>query len=328
MARVQFTSLVSSITGKVQGTTFQLSYGGYQLRSHSSPRNPRSSFQQFRRQCLALFASSWRTLSNTERDTFIAAAPEPGGGFNLFCGCNTNLFLIGLSPLTTFPGGSAGPVMPVEVATYTVGTLEFKCTGPVTTVPAGFTLLLNITFEQPDSIYFFSPSDFSPISTFPSGTDLSIPTNVTADWEDRFSSMQPGKRLCMYSSLINESNGLRTDSISTCQKEDEMLPFKYYYVKLFQSGTGDPTDFPEPTNTIGPVIWTRVSQGTYKGTATGQFTAGRTFLASTALGSTGQGFIQITCSGTDDINITTLDSAGALQDNYLSNLDLQALVFL
>jgi hypothetical protein len=328
MARIDFTSLVNSIRGKVAGTTFQFSYGGFQIRSHSSPRDPKTSFQQLRRQWLAVFASSWRTLSNAERDTFIAAAPEPGGGFNLFCGCNTNLFLLGLGPISTFVSSPAPVVMPVEVTSYAVGTLEFKCTGPITTIPAGHQLLLNITFEQPESIYFFAPSSYSPISTFAAGTDLSVDTNVTADWESRFGSMQPRKRLCMYSSVINESNGLRSDSISTCQKAEEMLPYKYYYAKLFQSGTGAPTDFPEPSNTIGPVVWTRTSIGVYKGTASGQFTAGRTFIASTAVGSSNLTFIQITNSGTDEINITTCDSAGAFQDNYLSNLDIQVLVFI
>lgn len=63
MAKVLFTAIVAEISGRLAGSVFQKSVGGYQLHSLRVPINRRVWRQQKNRVTMEFLASNWRTLT-------------------------------------------------------------------------------------------------------------------------------------------------------------------------------------------------------------------------------------------------------------------------
>lgn len=102
MAKVVFTAVVASLSGKLAGSTFQRSTGGAQLRTGTAPRNPSSPSQQFIRVNMQALATFWRSLPAADRYTWQAAAVSPGRGFSLFIQRNQHLAIAGLPLIPAF----------------------------------------------------------------------------------------------------------------------------------------------------------------------------------------------------------------------------------
>jgi hypothetical protein len=83
--------------------------------------------------------------------------------------------------------------------------------------------------------------------------------------------------------LTVENDGIATTNLTVTgtlnnRSVSDILPTYTKYVALItQSGTNDPTVI-ELENTIGPIVWTRVSAGIYEGTLTGVFTVNKTYV--------------------------------------------------
>ena len=90
IARISFTAIVAQIVRKLAGSVFQYSYGGFQIRTRVSPRNPQTQYQQLRRGDFGFLSQTWRNLSPTERQTFIDNAGTPPAALNLFVLSNVN----------------------------------------------------------------------------------------------------------------------------------------------------------------------------------------------------------------------------------------------
>jgi hypothetical protein len=91
------------------------------------------------------------------------------------------------------------------------------------------------------------------------------------------------KALVVGDGLTVENNGIATTNLTVTgtlnnRSVSDILPTYTKYVALItQSGTNDPTVI-ELENTIGPIVWTRVSAGIYEGTLTGVFTVNKTYV--------------------------------------------------
>jgi hypothetical protein len=83
--------------------------------------------------------------------------------------------------------------------------------------------------------------------------------------------------------LTVENNGIATTNLTVTntlngRAVSDILPTYTKYIALIsQSSTSAPTVI-ELENTIGPIIWTRVSAGIYEGTLTGVFTVNKTYV--------------------------------------------------
>jgi len=88
--------------------------------------------------------------------------------------------------------------------------------------------------------------------------------------------------------VVGDYQALTSDGIATTnltvtntfngRAVSDILPTYTKYVALIsQSSTAAPT-VEELENTIGPIVWTRISTGVYNGTLTGAFTANKTFV--------------------------------------------------
>ena len=183
MARVAFSALIEEIVGKLAGSVFQDSYGGMQIRTRVSPRNPQTKDQQLRRGEFGYLSAGWRFLTSVQRQTFIDAASTPPAALNLYLQSNVNLTLIEEPTITDYVPSSDPGTMPIDFSTAEPGNLSIIASGSPTTVPAGTKLLIQITYQKAPTRIFTNPSEFSPVISFDEGTDLSTATNVITECE-------------------------------------------------------------------------------------------------------------------------------------------------
>ena len=119
------------------------------------------------------------------------------------------------------------------------------------------------------------------------------------------------------------------------QKQFDMSNFssttyKVYTALLTQTGTNDPTEI-ILDNTIGSIIWTRITDGNYLGTLTGAFINNKTALfiqdnvtlSSIAIAPAD---VWIERSSDDTVNIYTMDSSNLI-DDVLNNTTIEIRVY-
>ena len=185
MAKFTPGAIVSQISGKIASTVFARNRGGAVIRNRIKPINRRSIGQSTRRQSLGSLASSWRGLTQGQRDGWNSAAQNFPlqdvlgqtiylSGEQLYIRFNANLELIGETPITNAPAPFAFAVftasLAVEDATVAAA---FDVTFTPTPMTAGNTLAVFATgslspgIEAPSNGAFrfigqIDPSDTSP----------------------------------------------------------------------------------------------------------------------------------------------------------------------
>ncbi len=116
-------AIISEISGKIAATIFTRNRGGNIIRNRRTPINRRSVLQSIRRQGLGNLASSWRGITQAERDSWNGATgnfPYQNSlgetkflsGEQLYIQFNQNLLLIGQATIQTAPA-------PFAFATFT-----------------------------------------------------------------------------------------------------------------------------------------------------------------------------------------------------------------
>jgi hypothetical protein len=217
MARIAFTSEIAELVGKLAGSVFQYSYGGFQVHTRVIPSNPQTDRQQLRRGWLGWIAANWRNLTPTEQGTFIAAAGTIPAAFRLFVGANINLYLIDEPTVTTYVTSTQPDPMPMAIDDLSPGIFDIIASTPLDTVPSGQKLLIFATAEKVLPKRFSNPSEYSPIVYFDEGTDMSSPTSILTEWEALYGVLSGTKRICINAVLIDKSNGNRSTDSIICQ---------------------------------------------------------------------------------------------------------------
>lgn len=217
MARVSFSALIEAITGKLAGSVFQDSYQGFQIRTRVIPRNPRTQLQQLRRGEFGFITQTWRTLTPTQRATWIDAAPPGMQGINFYVQSNVNLIISGSTPTDTFTPGATPIDFPLVIASLAPPVFTIVASTPANIVPAGFNLVLSATPERPQSQLFTNDSSFSVLTSFASGSDFSAPDNIAFYWNQRFGDFTSHARISIKTFLINGVNGSRGPISESCE---------------------------------------------------------------------------------------------------------------
>ena len=145
MAKLLFSSLIDGMRGRTGGVVFGANASGPYVKRFAPPLTSNTAKQLTRRQVFSSWASSWRSLTNTQRanwNTYAAAAPQEKfdslgnsyflNGFQWYVALNTNLNLVGRSPI------SNAPVIAVPSAP-TIGTLTITAPG-IASCTQGFTV--------------------------------------------------------------------------------------------------------------------------------------------------------------------------------------------
>lgn len=217
MARIAFTPMIAELVGKLAGSVFQYSYGGYQVHTRVVPSNPQTERQQLRRGWFGWIAANWRNLTSIEQGTFITEAGTIPGGFRLFVEANINLYLIGESTVTSYVPSAAPGTMAIDIDALAPATFNIIAAGSPKIVPAGQKLLILATAEKVLPKRFTNPSEYSPIVWFDEGTDLSGSTSILTEWQDLYGVLSGSQRICINAVLIVKSNGSRGADSIVCQ---------------------------------------------------------------------------------------------------------------
>lgn len=135
---------IVEMSGKAQGTIIQKSYGGYQLRKLTLPNRRQTAATQGKRKNFAFVNSSWRSLTNEQRETWISAAPEGVSGFEFYSSYNLGSVNAGGIIIPEFTAPVPNPVAEVApfinrgfVAVPPVGTQSFQFISGNNSIPVG-----------------------------------------------------------------------------------------------------------------------------------------------------------------------------------------------
>jgi hypothetical protein len=105
--------------------------------------------------------------------------------------------------------------------------------------------------------------------------------------------------------------------------------YRIYRGLISQSGTDAPTVI-VLENTLGDIVWSYNSTGSYSGTLVGAFTTNKTFVPSLIGYSVPNGINTIarpSFSGEDIINFGNLDTFGTLTDDSLTLVPIEIIVY-
>lgn len=116
MAKIEFTAIVSQITGRLSGSVFQRSVGGNQLRSIGWGVNRRTINQQANRVALEYLASNWRNLTDAQRATWTGVTGQER--FTNFVAQNQEYAWLSQSLHTTPVSPSPAPVPEPDTLWY------------------------------------------------------------------------------------------------------------------------------------------------------------------------------------------------------------------
>ena len=256
MARVSFSALVEEIVGKLAGSVFQYSYGGYQIHSKGKPRNPQTTYQQLRRGDFGFLSGSWRDLTPTQRQTFIDASSPGSAALNLYLQSNVNLTLIEEPTITDYVASTEPDLMPLEFTSVTDEVCLVKASGSVLVVPTDTKLLIYLTYLKQPTQLFTNPSQYSPVISFDEGTDLTNDVDIAAAFTARYGALKVDKLIGMKTVLIDKTNGLRgAESITSTITEQMPATFLQILQDLNNNtvtGTGAQTlfNYDVPANTM------------------------------------------------------------------------------
>ncbi len=138
--------------------------------------------------------------------------------------------------------------------------------------------------------------------------------------------------------VVGDYQALTSDGIATTNLTvtntfngraiSDILPtYKKYIALISQSSTAAPTVI-ELENTIGPIVWTRISTGVYEGTFAGAFTLDKTYTTLSQVATNSIGLVYRKTIDTIKIETTNLHSpTAAHHDTHLVKNTLEIRVY-
>ena len=144
---------------------------------------------------------------------------------------------------------------------------------------------------------------------------------------DRLNALIVGNGLSLEDDGIATTNMTITSTLNGRAVSDILPTYTKYITLISQNSTSAPRVV-ELENTIGPIVWTRVSTGIYNGTLTGAFTANKTYSLLSNAVKDNQAVIY--WLNVNTIRIETLEvkhPAGLHQDGFLNNNTLEIRVY-
>lgn len=217
MAKFTPGAIISEIRGTIASTTFSKNAAGAIIRNRVKPINRNSNAQNVQRQLFATISSAWRGLTQTQRNSWIAAAPDfpyqdslgqtkQLTGAQLHQKLNLNLLLIGENMIPTAPPQTSFPEF--TVGTVTASSSAFTVAFTPDPVPAGFALCVYATRPVSAGIDFVSNSDFRLIQVEDPAT--ASPADIFTNYTTKVSGLagQNGKKVFVEVRLVEVASGI------------------------------------------------------------------------------------------------------------------------
>jgi len=199
--------------GSTGGQTATKTLGGAAVRKRSIPTNRRTVKQMAARNRLGTNTQAWGGLTEPERQTWIAGAPNfpqvkngetiPLRGNTLYTKFNNNLLYAGQSVISECPLPEEMPVLILESITVAAGTPAFTIHVSEMTAPMGFTVMVRATQPYPPGRYNVT-NKFTTVgpATIATGSDAMI-TEYTAN----VGTLIEGYKVTAEISLVNNTTG-------------------------------------------------------------------------------------------------------------------------
>lgn len=216
MAKVLYTAVVADMRNKLNGSVFSKNRYGAYVRTKVTPVNPRTTAQQNARNILATWSAGWRSITQAQRNGWIAAAPNFPftdvfgnikflSGNALYVKLNANLNYAGVAGIDDAPTPTDIPAITALTLTATGGgTPALSMVFAPTPVPAGYALIVKATPNIPQSRLFIS-NQFRNIKVVAAaGTS---PNNLLTAYAAVFGNPVTGNRITVQAFYISTTTG-------------------------------------------------------------------------------------------------------------------------
>ena len=144
---------------------------------------------------------------------------------------------------------------------------------------------------------------------------------------DRLNALVVGNGLILENDGIATTNLTVTNTLNGRAVSDILPTYTKYIALISQTSTSAPTVI-ELENTIGPIVWTRLSTGVYEGTLTGAFTLDKTYVTLSQVATDSIALVYRKTIDTIKIETTNLHSpTAAFHDTHLVKNTLEIRVY-
>lgn len=216
MAKILFTAVVADMRNKLAGTVFSKNRYGAYTRTKVTPVNPSTAAQQEVRARFGAQAQAWRTLTESERQSWITAAPTSPvndifGNANILTGSaycsqvNLNLAAINEAAITTAPVQVALPVIDGFSIAPEAGAPNFFLFSNTLVVPAGFKAIVQATGNYSPGIYFVQ-NKYRQIAVIDAGNAIEG-ANLMYEWQFVFGLLVAGLKVSARIFLVSDTSG-------------------------------------------------------------------------------------------------------------------------
>lgn len=209
--KIKWGALVVDGRGKIGGHVAARNRSGAYMRTKVTPNNPQTGYQTEARGRLATLSSSWRELSQAQRDAWNSAVVDfektnvfgdlvKPTGKNLFTGLNINMLLIGLSIMNV-------PPLPADTISFEDPDLTASvANGPELegTSDTNMHYKIEATPSLSPGIGFFK-NKFKQIG-FMEGAGEST-WNLKTEYEERFGPLVLGQKVAFRLTAVNSTTG-------------------------------------------------------------------------------------------------------------------------
>lgn len=222
MAVVKFSGLITDMKGKIGGTSFQGGTAGTIIKSINYKRNGSKLTKADagrvvnQKALIANLSSTWRTLSNAERDSWNTGAVNypfknkygenyTGSGFQVFMHLNAGLELIGVGAHNTCPTPQTVDTSNVTSVTKD-GTADMTLTLAAAVPGTSYLQVWATGLKAPGT----SPhkSEYKLINNYDSEAGATI--NIQDDWEDVYGTQGTGGNVFFQFRYINQATGQKS----------------------------------------------------------------------------------------------------------------------
>lgn len=225
MAKIKLSSIgITNLSGKAGGTIYSRNRGGNYAKNFAVPTNPDTSLQQHVRGIFGSISSSWRSLTQAERDSWAQKSqyyPQKDvfgdtfylSGFGLYQKLNGNLKMNNLTGLSTaeMPQGVPGISDVNLVADIGTGgpKFNFTVTYGVTSQPlSDFALISQATYQK-NAGQTFSKTDYRMFTTLTNVSASPMAVARGGPYQDMFEDMIEGKAVSVRVAMLNVKTGER-----------------------------------------------------------------------------------------------------------------------
>lgn len=216
--------VISEIRGKFAATIFSKNRAGAMIRNRVTPINRRSLSQSMVRQEFSAISTSWRGLTQAQRDAWIAATPNFPyqdtlgqtkilSGAQLYEQFNRNLLVIGATQITNPPLPTSFSVL--AFGAITLSAAAFTVGFTPTPVEADRELVLYATRPVSPGVDAFRDSDFRFIASETAAA--ASPADINTAYEAVFGSKTglTGQKVGIQIKLVEISSGIASTPLRT-----------------------------------------------------------------------------------------------------------------